>query len=236
MEQGVPEGRAEALAWGAWFASYVDDLRMQGPESFGIPDDFDDFLKSLDEELSELAGELEAETEDNAAKAAELSRQLKESRKALHEAEQGMRRLQEQLQALESDALRDRAELSQLRETLFILRSKEGQPEEISESEIEFPWQTKRRIVAFGGHDTWRKAIRPMLPGVRFFDRELLPDVNAIRGADVVWIQSNAISHKFYYRVIDTVRKENIPVRYFGSASARKCAEQLVLDEMAAAE
>ena len=236
MEQGVPEGRAEALAWGAWFASYVDDLRMQGPESFGIPDDFDDFLKSLDEELSELAGELEAETEDNAAKAAELSRQLKESRKALHEAEQGMRQLQERLRSLETDALRDRAELSQLRETLFLLRSKEGQPEETPETEIEFPWQAKRRIVAFGGHDTWRKAIRPMLPSVRFFDREMLPDVNAIRGADVVWIQPNALSHPFYYRVIDMTRKENIPIRYFGFASARKCAERLVLEEMAAAE
>lgn len=236
MEQGVPEVRAEALAWGAWFASYVDDLRMQGPESFSIPDDFDDFLKSLDDELSELAGEVETETEDNAAKAAELTRQLKESRKALHEAEQGMRQLQERLRALEVDALRDRAELSQLRETLFALRPKEGQPEEAPETEIEFPWQTKRRIVAFGGHDTWRKAIRPMLPGIRFFDREMLPDINAIRGADVVWIQSNALSHPFYYRIIELARKENIPIRYFGFASARKCAEQLVLDEMAAAE
>ena len=236
MEQGMPEGRAEALAWGAWFASYIDDLRARGPMPFDVPDDFEDFLKSLDDELSEMAGEIESETEDNAARAAELSRQLKESRKALHEAEQGMRQLQERIQALEVDALRDRAELSQLRETLFALSSKENQPEELPETEIEFPCQTKRRIVAFGGHDTWRKAIHPMLPGVRFFDREMLPDVNAIRGADVIWIQSNAISHKFYYRVIDTARKENIPVRYFGFASARKCAEQLALDEMAAAE
>lgn len=132
--------------------------------------------------------------------------------------------------------MQDRAELSQLRETLFELRTGEGQPEDEVGTEIEFPYQTKRRIVAFGGHDTWRKAIRPMLPGVRFFDREMLPDVNAIRGADVVWIQSNAISHPFYYRVIDLARKENISIRYFGFASAKKCAEQLAADEMAAAE
>ena len=71
---------------------------------------------------------------------------------------------------------------------------------------------------------------------VRFFDREMLPDINAIKGADAVWIQPNAISHPFYYRVIDMARKENISIRYFGFASARKCAEQLVADEMAAAE
>lgn len=234
QEQGVPEGRAEALAWGAWFASYVDDLRARQPMPFGVPDDFENFLKSLDEELTELAEE--SETEDSVAKTAELSRQLKESQKALHEAEQGMRRLQEQTQALETEALRDRAELSRLRETLFELRAREDQPENETEAEIEFPYRSARRIVAFGGHDTWRKAIRPMLPCVRFFDREMLPDINAIRGADVVWIQPNALSHPFYYRVIDMARKENISIRYFGFASARKCAEQLVTDELAAVE
>lgn len=147
-----------------------------------------------------------------------------------------MRQLQERLRSVEADALRDRAELSQLRETLFDLRAREDQPEDEAETEIEFPYQTARRIVAFGGHDTWRKAIRPMLPGVRFFDREMLPDINAIRGADVVWIQPNALSHPFYYRVIELARKENISIRYFGFASARKCAEQLVTDELAAAE
>ena len=236
QEQGVPEDRAEALAWGAWFASHVDDLRAQRPMPFGVPDDFEDFLKSLDDELAEIAEEASSEEADSAAQAAELTRQLKESRKALHEAEQGMRQLQERLQSVEADALRDRAELSQLRETLFELRAREGQPENEAEAEIEFPYQTKRRIVAFGGHDTWRKAIRPMLPDVRFFDREMLPDINSIKSADVVWIQTNAISHKFYYRIIDTARKEGIPVRYFGFASARKCAEQLAVDEMAAAE
>ena len=147
-----------------------------------------------------------------------------------------MRRLQERICALEIDTLRDRSELSQLRETLFALRTKENQPEEAPGTEIEFPWQTKRRIVAFGGHDTWRKAIRPMLPDIRFFDREMLPDINAVKGADAVWIQPNALSHPFYYRVIDIARKENIPIRYFGFASARKCAEQLAADEMASVD
>ena len=236
MEQGVPEGRSEALAWGAWFASYVDDLRARRPAFPDIPDDFGDFLKSLDDELTEMARELSAEEADSAVQTAELTRQLKESRKIIHETERNARQLQERLRSAEAEALQDRAELSQLRETLFELRAREGQPEDESEAEIAFPYQTERRIVAFGGHDTWRKAIRPMLPSVRFFDREMLPDIHTVKGADVVWIQSNAISHKFFYRIIDAARKENIPVRYFGFASARKCAEQLVKDEQAAGE
>ena len=45
--------------------------------------------------------------------------------------------------------------------------------------------------------------------------------------------QVNALSHKYYYRIIDAARKHDIPVRYFGSASAKKCAVQLALDELA---
>ena len=48
----------------------------------------------------------------------------------------------------------------------------------------------------------------------------------------MVWLQANALSHKYYYRIIDTARKNDIPVRYFGSASAQKCAVQLALDEL----
>lgn len=44
----------------------------------------------------------------------------------------------------------------------------------------------------------------------------------------------NALSHKYYYRIIDAAWKNDIPVRYFGSASAKKCAVQLALDERAA--
>lgn len=236
MEQGLSEARAEALSWGAWFASYVDDFRARRPLPFDVPDDFENFLKSLDVELTEMAEEISAGEADDAAKTDELTRQLKESRRMLHDADARARQLQDRIRSVEEEALRDKAELSQLRETLFELRSREGLPEEEPEAEITFPWQGEHRIVVFGGHDTWRKAIRPMLPGVRFFDREMLPDISVIKSADVVWIQTNAISHKFYYRIIDTARKESIPVRYFGSASARKCAEQLVMNELAAAE
>lgn len=217
-------------------SSALAPRRSKKPLPFDVPNDFSDFLKSLDEELNEKAEAETAEETDSAAKVEELTRQLKESRRILHDAEQNVRQLQDRLRSAEADALRDRAELSQLRETLFELRAGEGQPEDEPEAEIEFPYQTERRIVAFGGHESWRKAIRPMLPDVRFFDREMLPDINTVKSADMVWIQSNAISHKFFYRIIDVARKENIPVRYFGFASARKCAEQLVLCEQATAE
>ena len=48
-----------------------------------------------------------------------------------------------------------------------------------------FSFQTEQRIAAFGGYDAWRKAIRPMLPGVRFFDREAKPDINRTKFSQI---------------------------------------------------
>ena len=162
-----------------------------------------------------------------------LARQVKELRVALHDAERTSNRLREQLRNAKQSWEADRSELSQLRETLYRLRAEEDAEAEDSGPLVELPWQVKRRVVVYGGHDSWRKAVKPLLPGARFYDREELTDLNTVRGADVVWLQVNAMSHKYYYRIIDAARKHDIPVRYFGSASAKKCAVQLALEELA---
>ena len=79
----------------------------------------------------------------------------------------------------------------------------------------------------------WQKPMKEFLTGdIRFIDRDMVAfDTDIIRYADVIWIQTNAISHKMYYKIMDAVRKWRIPVKYFLYASARKCAEQIVLEE-----
>lgn len=234
MSQGIPEPRARELAFGAMFA-YYSDAGEHGWKAL-------DWL--FDEEDAEEAERPEGPDEDVEGPAAPppageppvkteaLNRQVKELQRALHDAERAAGRLKEQLQLAEQKGEADRMELVQLRETLYDLRGGEAPEAEGSGPLVELPWQVKRRVVVFGGHDSWRKAVKPLLPGVRFYDREALPDLNVIRGADVVWLQVNALSHKYYYRIIDAARKNDIPVRYFGSASARKCAVQLALDEL----
>ena len=73
-----------------------------------------------------------------------------------------------------------------------------------------------------------------MLKGdVRFVSKELVNfDISLIRSAEVVWVQSNAIPHKTYYRIVDAVRKYGKPLRYFAYASAAKCAEQMAKYDM----
>ena len=83
-----------------------------------------------------------------------------------------------------------------------------------------------------GGHDSWGKAIKPLFSNVRFIGRDVTPHPDIIKNSDVIWIQTNSMSHKYFYKLIDIVRQNNIPVRYFSYASARKCAEQIVLDDL----
>ena len=125
---------------------------------------------------------------------------------------------------------REHRELADLRELVF---NQENEPsEEKVSDEIRYPYQTKKRTVVFGGHETWLKAFKPKFSNVRFVDASqysFAPEV--IRNADVVWIQNNRISHSQYYAVVNTARQYGIQVRYFPFASADKCAELLVRED-----
>ncbi len=232
--QGMAEQRARELAWAAFIAYYIEDseYRWHSVDLFADDEDAEPRAEEPGDIYETPAVPADAGASD--AKIEELARKLKEARGALHDAERTSNRLREQLRDMEQRGEVERSELAQLRETLYRLRAGEDETEPDGGPLVELPWQVRRRTVVFGGHDSWRKAVKPLLPGARFYDREALPDLNAIRGADVVWLQVNALSHKYYYRIIDAARKGDIPVRYFGSASAKKCAVQLALDELAA--
>ena len=134
---------------------------------------------------------------------------------------------------LEEEYNADKQELIELRELVYKLRNSDPDEEFAEQAgNISLPYSASARIVIFGGHDSWLRAIRPMLPNVRFIDPYTNPDVNLIRNADVVWMQSNAMPHSYYNKIMDIVRQRKIPVKYFAYASAEKCAYQLAEDDM----
>ena len=69
-----------------------------------------------------------------------------------------------------------------------------------------------------------------------YADKDMVPNAELIRRAEIVWIQANAISHAYYYKILDETRKHSIPVRFFSYASALKCAEQLAEQDMKEAQ
>ena len=126
---------------------------------------------------------------------------------------------------MEAGAGELRQELADLREVVFNQQNG-AEEEKAEESKISFPYHTSRRLVAFGGHDSWLREIKFKLPDVRFMSDDISsPEI--IKRADVVWIQTNCIGHAAYYGVINLARRYNRKIRYFQYASAAKCAEQI---------
>ena len=160
------------------------------------------------------------------AKIAELKKQLEHARKTAYDANREMRECKKRQEKLEKKLAMEQQELADLRELVFHQQENLYQ-DAVADENVRFPYKTTLRTVVFGGHDSWAREIKPKLPDVRFIDRTMLPNSDMIRRADVVWIQTNALSHAFFYKIIDEVRKHNVPLRYFSYASATKCAEQL---------
>ena len=183
---------------------------------YQLPEETEDIPENISvEELQEKLRALQAEN--------------KQLRQAAYEAGRETKELRKKLTASEHAAQADRQELADLRSLVF---NRQKDTAEEPTGKVEFPYTAKSRIVVFGGHDSWAKEIKPRLPNVRFIDRTMLPNAQLIRQADTIWIQTNALSHAFFYKIITEARKYEIPVRYFSFASAEKCAEQLALGDM----
>ena len=191
-----------------------------------------DFSKYADQDDWDDCEE-EAVTEDLASENEKLRAELAKLRKQAKEANYNLsrenRELKDQLEKMEAGAGELRQELADLREVVFNQQNG-AEEEKAEESKISFPYHTSRRLVAFGGHDSWLREIKFKLPDVRFMSDDISsPEI--IKRADVVWIQTNCIGHKSYNIIIDLARKYSRKVRYFAYASATKCAEQVVEEE-----
>ncbi len=134
----------------------------------------------------------------------------------------------EHLRQAEADAQKEVKGLSRI-----VFSRLNGEEESKGEAEqFAFPYTLKKRVVIFGGHDSWSKAIRPLLRNVRFISKEASPQADVIRKADVIWIQTNAMGHADYRKIMETARAYRIAVKYFTSASAERCARDVVRVDM----
>lgn len=229
MDFGIAEKDAAALLC---LFSALSHARRQS-HAANLDEDFADWPEAEDAPRPE--GKRGAE---NALTREELSERLKQLREdnrrlldSLHQSERAFRDAQKELSALRDAGEMERRELASLRELIFNRESPaaQEQPDEAAAAESAFPYAVKGATVIFGGHETWLKAIRPLLTGnVRFVGKELNFDEGIVRRADMIWIQTNALSHKQYYRIIDAARQCRKPVRYFTHASAVKSAEQVM--------
>lgn len=178
-----------------------------------------------------------ADTPDQTKKLEEEVKALRKQVKSLHNAMAASRQEYERERAKyerELKSLRmEHRELADLRNLVFSLDREDPERREEPEEGFTYPYTTRKRTVVFGGHESFLKVIKPMLPSVRFVDAENLsfsPDI--IRNADVVWIQNNRMGHSQFFSIVKQCKLAGVQMRYFGYASAEKCAEQLVKEDL----
>ena len=177
--------------------------------------------------------EVKKEPKENKGETAEELDKAKQEIKALRAALYKERRTANDDRAKYEHELKslrmEHRELADLRELVFNRESENPERLEKTERKISYPYQTRKRTVVFGGHDSFLRAFKPMLPTVKFVDvGNLTFNPEIIRNADVVWIQNNCISHSQYWSIVKNCKLAGVQMRYFGFASAEKCAEQLV--------
>ena len=181
------------------------------------------------EDVEDGAEEDAAESEDAAEEIKSLRSEVKRLKKALHQLENRNKDAENRLTEANRKLDASNRELAELR---TMIREADDTAENESVS-VTFPYTAQKRSVIIGGHDSWVKAIKPLLNNVRFIASSEQPHAGVILNAEVVWLQTNALGHSGYYKIIDIVRRNHIKVCYFRYASAEKCAEQFALEDSA---
>lgn len=115
-----------------------------------------------------------------------------------------------------------RKELAEMRDVVFSMseNSNSDPDEDVPESDRNLlPYCVKRKTLVFGGNNSWVKRVKQNISGnIRFFERNGIPNEEAIKNADVVWIQTFSISHSEYYKIINTAATSpDVEVHFFPS-------------------
>ncbi len=165
---------------------------------------------------------------ESAEEIKELRAEIKRLKNAVHQMKHRTKDTEAQLAEANRKLDAANEELAELRTMIREADSAEGS----APAAVTFPYTAQKRSVIIGGHDSWVKAIRPLLDNVRFISSSEQPNPGVIMNCEVVWLQTNALGHSGYYKVIDIVRRNHIKVCYFSYASAEKCAEQFALEDM----
>ena len=106
------------------------------------------------------------------------------------------------------------AELARLRE--FVFNMQQGNDIQIEEVSLEKLIDGKR-IYIFGGHINWRNKLKQKYPKLEVLDGHNTSfDEQKLLGADMVLMNTSNMSHALYYKIIEVLRKNNIPFDYLG--------------------
>lgn len=96
-------------------------------------------------------------------------------------------------------------------------------------SSVKFPFDVDEDIVIYGGFPKFQGALSKLMPNVRFIQHTSSAiDPTPLRNADIIFLQTNFMSHGAYWDVCGIAKNYNIPYYHLNYASAKLCAEFMV--------
>ena len=228
-----------------WFAMLVKTIKQERDFYFKNNSETQFFaLRNLErevEQLREQLGDQEAATSEAKAHAATLSDQIsllntelaKETKDAAKPLLGEISILKNQITALESKLQEEtakNAELARLRE--FVFDMQQGNDIQLEEIPLDSYIEGKK-IYIFGGHINWRNKLKQKYPKLEVLDGHNVSfDEQKLLGADMVLMNTSNMSHALYYKIIDVLRKNNIPFDYLGKYSNPNLLEQEIAEAL----
>lgn len=150
-----------------------------------------------------------------------LKEELLQCKQALQDATSEIRSVQNQNAQLKQRLTNHNFELQDLSNLVF------GKQEQSISLGVRFPYRTASHIVVFAEDASWITAMKPSLPDIIFFRDMAKANSEALRNADVIWIQPKDMPHATYLRIINEARKSDTPVRFFPLTETTSCAALL---------
>lgn len=147
----------------------------------------------------------------------------KESKACRHE----MAVLQKQIDELKQEIGKNKQAIAK-RDQLITLYEQMGEERAAETPSITFPYRTDKRIILYGGFDSFRADIQKLLPDIRMIPPTAHPDFSPIRNADCVFLQINKTGHSNYWHAMDIAKASGVEVFHLNNASPKVCAEFIV--------
>lgn len=155
---------------------------------------------------------------DKAMQAAEAAqKQIEVMKDSLRALEKKYEDAQREVESYRGDA----DEIISLRNALYrAIRPEDVREEKKAEREI--PPGT----IGIGGHPSWARELSKET-GIKIWPSGTTCPQSVLSSAPEVWIQPAYMDHSSFYAAIKTVRKANVPVRYFSSTGVVRCVAEM---------
>lgn len=166
------------------------------------------FFENFNEELNIIIEEKNTEVKRLKDENYKLTNENNRLSTIISDMEKENKKLKKELEAKEDN----KQELYSLREFMFSLDNEE---EYVEIDEVNYERLKEYKGVIVGGHDSWQRKIKEMLPNFKFISTDALNfDVNILNNKEPVFIYTNCLNHGLYYKLINEIRKKDIPLYY----------------------